>query len=503
MWMRLILVAALVLGWSHGTALIGHTEFRAAVPRLDVQAVVASLHRLPYALPSNPTSDAEIRRLAEQAYVWGWPLVYLHNCRAALENVPTVGRSGGMPVAPPNQLCMLTDYISPKQNLVACPNQDVVYGFGVLDLSVEPVVVQVPDFGDRFWIYQLGDQRTDGFAAVGKMHGTRPGAYLVVGPDWNGSPPAGIAAVFRCPTRLGYCLPRVYLDDTADDRRAVQPVINQIMAYPLSRFDGRMKTTDWSKVRWLPQIAGRGGKQSRWVSPTTYFDVLGDVLDEVPPLAGEEPLYAQFRALLAAARRDVHFRSVLLEAATAAEERLVAPLFEFQNVGVQVRHFWNTIDNGAAFGTDYLTRTAVAKSNIFVNRNDETKYFYQDFDAAGRPLDGSKSYRITFPAGALPPTDGFWSLTLYDERHAFYANELNRHSLGTKSKRLRYDADGSLTICIQNEPPAADEQANWLPAPAGRFSLYLRAYGPQTPILTGAWQPPAVVAIASRGDIGE
>jgi hypothetical protein len=58
-------------------------------------------------------------------------------------------------------------------------------------------VVQVPDFEERFWVYQLGDQRTDGFGDFGKMYGSSPGCYLVVGPDWQGSQPEGITAVFR------------------------------------------------------------------------------------------------------------------------------------------------------------------------------------------------------------------------------------------------------------------------------------------------------------------
>jgi hypothetical protein len=55
-------------------------------------------------------------------------------------------------------------------------------------------------------------------------------------------------------------------------------------------------------------------------------------------------------------------------------------------------HHSSTISNEAAFGTDYFTRTAVAKSNIFVNAPIEAKYFYQDLDASGarlRPARGS------------------------------------------------------------------------------------------------------------------
>jgi len=75
-------------------------------------------------------------------------------------------------------------------------------------------------------------------------------------------------------------------------------------------------------------------------------------------------------------------------AAIDADDELVDPLFQFRRYGVPLPGHWTTIDNGAAFGTDYFTRTAVAKSNIFVNKNTETKYFYQDLDATGERLNG-------------------------------------------------------------------------------------------------------------------
>ncbi|STQ12186.1 Protein of uncharacterised function (DUF1254) [Enterobacter cloacae] len=57
--------------------------------------------------------------------------------------------NGGMvPVAPMGQLSMLTDYIKPEETFVTCPNQDVAYGLGFFELDKEPVVLQVPDFGD-------------------------------------------------------------------------------------------------------------------------------------------------------------------------------------------------------------------------------------------------------------------------------------------------------------------------------------------------------------------
>ena len=100
------------------------------------------------------------------------------------------------------------------------------------------------------------------------------------------------------------------------------------------------------------------------------------------------------------------------EEAAKADSELVDPLFEFRNWGVQLPFNWSTTSNNAAFGTDYFTRTAVAKSNIFVNAPNETKYFYQDLDVAGGRLNGAKRYTVTFAKGQTPPVNGFWSLTL-------------------------------------------------------------------------------------------
>ena len=98
----------------------------------------------------------------------------------------------------------------------------------------------------------------------------------------------------------------------------------------------------------------------------------------------------------------------------------------------------------------------MAKSNIFVNSERETKYFYQDADGAGQQLNGNHAYTVTFAAGQTPPVKGFWSLTLYNQHHFFSPNEMKRYSVGTKNKTLVTAPDGSLTIYVQSTPPEGD-----------------------------------------------
>ena len=440
-------------------------------------------------------TEAWVREVGRFAYFWAWPMANIQGRLDTFRPLKEAALLGGvLPVGPVNELTMLTDYIDPAERAVACPNQDVVYGQAVLDLAKEPVVIQVPDFKGRFFVYQIVDQRTDSFADIGAMYGTRPGFYLLAGPDWKGPVPKGIGGVFRSSTNVGFLVPRVFRDDTAADLQAVQPVIRQIMSYPLSRFTGQMQTRDWGAILKLPPPGGDSDAETKWVVPEKFFDWIGAILDNVPPLPGEEGMYAQFRSVLAAAAADPKLKEALVQSAIAADAELVAPLFEFRNYGLPLPKHWSTQTNGAAFGTDYLTRTAVAKSNIFVNKPGETKYFYQDLDARGQRLSGANRYTVTFAKDQTPAVDGFWSLTLYNQHHFFEPNDIKRYSVGTKSKALKPNEDGSLTIHVQANPPPEDQRANWLPAPkSGEFSLYIRAYWPRTPVIDGSWTPPPVM----------
>ncbi|GAB2656457.1 DUF1214 domain-containing protein [Prescottella soli] len=434
------------------------------------------------------------RAVGATAYLWGWSLVNMHNRRNLMEQLPEPGLLAGIvPAGPPGTIGMLHDYIRPEERVVACPNQDVAYGFGVLDSERGPSVVQVPDFGDRFWVYQVVDQRTDSFVELGKMYGTRPGFYLLAHNSWDGDVPAGITGVFRYDTRVGVVIPRVFMDDTAQDRVAIAPLVGRICMYPLSEFDGEVKVRDWADVPTFGDGRATGDQtETQWVDPEKFFDVLGQVLDEVPPLPGEEALYEWFRSILVASEGDRVVADALRQAAIDTDA-VVRGLFEFRNIGNPVAHNWTTQRNGAAFGTDYLSRTAIGKSNIFVNTPNETAYYYQDLDDAGDRLHGSNAYTVRFPAAQLPPVRGFWSLTVYNKHHFFHPNDLDRFSLGTKNQGLTHGDDGSLTLTVGGAAPTDPKLlANWLPAPDDEFTLYLRAYWPEQSILDGIWEPPAV-----------
>ena len=109
------------------------------------------------------------------------------------------------------------------------------------------------------------------------------------------------------------------MNDTDEDRAAIQPVINQIVVYPLPEFDGEMKTIDWSeRPRSSRRSRAAAARPTGWC-PRRSSTTSPQVLDMVPPLPGEEALYAQFRWLLDVAAKDPDLKQAIVD--EAVEDR--------------------------------------------------------------------------------------------------------------------------------------------------------------------------------------
>lgn len=149
------------------------------------------------------------------------------------------------------------------------------------------------------------------------------------------------------------------------------------------------------------------------------------------------------------------------------------------------------------YGASYLHRAAVAMGGIGANLQEDAVYPTAFFDAHGKPLDGSKRYVLTFPPNGTPPCDAFWSLTMYNDKQGFAANEIRRFAIGDRNP-LKFNDDGSLDLYIQRDRPADEKVENWLPAPqSGSFSMNMRLYWPKAAAATGRWSPPPVKKVLS------
>lgn len=149
--------------------------------------------------------------------------------------------------------------------------------------------------------------------------------------------------------------------------------------------------------------------------------------------------------------------------------------------------------DAARFGSDYLGRAVVAAIGLGANTVSKALYPTTAQDSAGRLLHGRHAYELRFRSASCPRVFAFWSLTRCDQHILFYANPLNRYAIGDRTPGPEARSRCGLTIIVSHQEPGPAERSNWLPAPAGRFSLYLRLYEPWGSAQNNAWKPPAVV----------
>ncbi len=414
-------------------------------------------------------------QIGTQAYIWGYSLVILKRRLRSL----FVRR--GVPL---NQFIRAENLATPEDRDATFPNNDTLYASAWLALRQEPIILHVPDTGERYYSVQLMDAYTNTFAYVGRrVTGTKEGNYAIVGPAWQGTLPTGIKPI-KSPTNTVWSLVRILVEGE-DDLPAVRALQQQYTLTPLSAYGS---TTPRAQVPPNPkaQAAESNGLQ--------FYDELGAALqDDLPPEA-ESPLLTLFAQVGIGPNRrpsqEVKDQATIdgLKQAILEGDRLIDQ--KVSNLGTTVNG-WKVNYQIGNFGKDYLLGAATAKTTFAPNTAEESLYFTAQVDSNGNPLSGANRYMLRFNADRLPPVDAFWSLTLYGSDRFLVANPNNRYSIGDRTKGLQYNADGSLDIYIQHEVPMGKE-SNWLPAPAEGFSLMLRAYQPRAEVLTGAYKVPPV-----------
>jgi hypothetical protein len=88
--------------------------------------------------------------------------------------------------------------------------------------------------------------------------------------------------------------------------------------------------------------------------------------------------------------------------------------------------------------------------------------------------------------------NAFWSITMYRMPEILLVdNPIKRYLLNsTMLDRFTYDADGGLTLYVQNASPGKDKESNWLPAPKAGSCLSFASTGQrQRPWTAGGRRP--------------
>jgi hypothetical protein len=434
----------------------------------------------------------EAKSIAEEAYVFGYPLVTMEMTRRVMTNV----REAFGTRAPMGQFVRMREYPSASFRDVTAPNADTLYTTTWLDVGKEPWVLSLPDANGRYYLFPMLDGWTNVFQVPGKRTtGTGPQKYAITGPGWKGVLPEGVVE-YKSPTGMVWVLGRIYCTGTPEDYAAVHRLQDEISIVPLS-FYGKPYKPVAGAVDAKVDMTTPVRDQVNGMDSAAYFNLLAALMKDNPPAEADAPMLAKMARLgIAPGRRfdfdefDPAVKQALQGVPKRSNEKIMA---HFKDAGENTNGWVFTTKTGV-YGTDYLQRALITAVGLGANRPQDAVYPTSSVDGRGEPYDGAYRYVMHFPKGQMPPVDGFWSLTMYNAEYFFVPNPINRYTLSLRDS-LRENSDGSVDLYLQNENPGGDKGSNWLPAPEGRFVLMLRLYWPrETPpsIVDGTWQIPAV-----------
>ncbi len=429
--------------------------------------------------------------LATDAYIFGYSLVTMEMTRRVFTNVPKPEGTR----APMGQMIRLREYPNASFRDVTAPNADTLYTTAFFDVGKEPWVVSVPDMKGRYCLFPLLDGWTTVFQVPGKRTtGTRAQTYAITGPGWKGKLPSGVKE-YKSPTNIVWLLGRIYCTGTPEDYAAVHKLQDEVKLVPLSSY-GKPYTPPPHTVDPSIDMKTAVRDQVNKMDAMSYFTLLCELMKTNPPVAADAPQIAKFAKIGIVPGQDFDASKLKADFMKRIPEVSVdRVMIQFKiNKAIENENGFAFTTKTGIYGTDYLMRALVTAIGLGANRPQDAVYPTSQKDAHGKAYSGANKYVMHFPKGKLPPTHGFWSLTMYNSSYFFVENPLNRYSLSPR-QHLKTNPDGSTDLYIQKDLPGKDKESNWLPAPSGDFILMLRMYWPsekKPSIINGTWTvPPA------------
>ncbi|ACK72210.1 protein of unknown function DUF1254 [Gloeothece citriformis PCC 7424] len=439
-------------------------------------------------------SEEQAFQLGIEAYIYGYPLVLMEISRALMTSVAA---PEGMK-APINQFAHLRAFPDASFTAVVSPNADTLYSSAWLDVSLEPIILSVPDTAGRYYLMPMLDAWTNVFASPGKRTtGTGKSDFAIVAPGWTGELPDGVQKI-QSPTSLVWIIGRTQTNAKAD-YETVNAIQDQYQLTPLSQW-GKPSQPPTS----VPVAEGIDPQtppveQVKNLDATTFFKQMCALMKNNPPTPEDKEMVEKLAKIGIVPGEDFELQSLdpsvvkgLSRSVQAGHEQVVA---SGKSPKAEVKNNWLMTYDLGIYGTNYLYRAGVAWVGLGANLPKDAIYPLTRVDEAGNPLSGANRYVIHFDSDQIPPVNAFWSITMYNNQQFFVDNPLDRYAIGDRDN-LTYNQDGSLDIYIQQESPGKNQESNWLPSPQEGFNLILRLYWPKAAVLDKIWSPPPVKRIS-------
>jgi hypothetical protein len=434
-------------------------------------------------------APAEAREIVRDAYIYGFPMVDNYRIQYAY----FVDQHNPEYKGARNAIHNTARVYTPADTAIQTPNSDTPYSFIGADLRTEPLVLTIPPIeAGRYFSVQFIDAYTYNFAYLGsRTTGNSGGTYLLAGPGWHGDTPAGVNDVIHAETDLVLAGYRTQLFGP-DDIDNVKKIQAGYQVQPLSAFLNQSAPPAAAAIVFVEPLT-----QDQQKTSPGFFEILSFAMRFAPTLPSEKDLRARFAAIGIGPEGTFNAARLTPEMRTAIEGGMADAWGELDALKKD-KLDTGQVTAGDLFGTrevlgdNYLYRMAGAVLGIYGNSVQEAMYPAFSTDSTGAQLTGANNYTYRFAPGQLPPVNAFWSLTMYElPSSLLVANPINRYLINSPMlDGLVKDADGGITLYIQNTSPGPDKESNWLPAPQGPFRMFERLYWPKQEALDGQWKAP-------------
>lgn len=440
-------------------------------------------------------ANTELEDLISEAYVYSYPLLYnLWMIEQFVDGKFPHQKKGWNEFSHSNTLA------NSKDPFVSI-NNDTLYSAAQLDMSVGPIVLEIPESKDRYYLIQFIDAWTNNFAYLGSRGSNgETGTYFLTPPDWEGSIPEGMEQI-KVPTRIAALCGRTACYGKDDILEAIK-VQKQMVLEPVN---------SQAVPKGFPEIDKKCPKELE------LFEKIRTYLSELVPSEEDVTYQKKFKKLGILDTDKSSFLSI--------DENIRENLIQFNKkkdqvirklkptVKSKITNGWNSLVHAADYNNTYfekgtinspewiiedrqqayVQRAVAAFETLWLNNGYEAVYPSCWVDNEGEPLNGKNDYTITFKEPL--PVNAFWSMTMYDAKHFYLVdNSINRYSIGDRTEGIIYNEDGSLTITVSsNEPTDTIARANWLPAPKDDFRPLIRLYLPKEELLNGSYELPGII----------
>jgi len=446
--------------------------------------------------PADPKKNAAALALAIDGYIYGYPLVTMEVMRRVVTNVAAPTGRGR---APQGQLAPERTLPSVHERAVA-PELDTLNSTAWIDVSDEPWVIELPATPGRYAVFSFLDGWTEVFASLGtRTTGGRAQKIALTGPGFAGQLPTGVVE-HKSPTGLVWMLGRIQSGDSPAEFAKVGVLQDRMRLYPLSAA-GQAVAPAAAPVDPRIQDNTAVREQTRALTVVQFFHLLAQQMVENPPAPADADLIARLGALGFVPGQPFDGKALdpaVLQALQEVPKRAQVEIFAHLAERTKSQDGWSyQIAGVGKYGSRYLDRAATTMDGIAAFLPEDVVLPVSHNDVNGTNYSGAARYVLHFDKGQLPPADGLWSLTLYDEGFRLVDNEDHRHRVSSKTG-IKPNRDGSLDIYIQRDSPGKGRETNWLPPPITKFVLVLRLYQPRKnapSILDGSWRPPGVIRV--------